>query len=136
LQKRSASAIGGVGVGRRRCGRPGLWPQAAAAATLAAAGLVGGYSAAYTSPALASMADEAASASASASMAAPDAGQASWIASLMPLNAAVGGLVGGAAVERFGRKYTVLATGPLFIVCESSSFSFHWPIADPKNQTR
>ena len=36
----------------------------------------------------------------------------------MPLNALIGGIVGGSIVERFGRKATIMATGPPYILCK------------------
>lgn len=36
----------------------------------------------------------------------------------MPLNALIGGIVGGSIVEHFGRKTTIMATGPPYILCK------------------
>ena len=36
---------------------------------------------------------------------------ASWIGSILPLAALVGGVTGGPLLEAFGRKITILATG-------------------------
>ena len=36
---------------------------------------------------------------------------ASWIGSILPLAALVGGVAGGPLLEAFGRKITILATG-------------------------
>ena len=44
----------------------------------------------------------------------------------MPLNALIGGIVGGTIVEYFGRKTTIMATGPLYILCKLlSDFGFN-----------
>ncbi|KAK9507821.1 hypothetical protein O3M35_007595 [Rhynocoris fuscipes] len=71
--------------------------------------MVVGFASAYTSPALESMKE-------------PGSGlniteqQASWIGSLMPLSALLGGIVGGPLIETLGRKKTILMTAvPLFI---------------------
>jgi len=45
--------------------------------------------------------------------------QASWIGSLLPLGALVGGIAGGSLVEILGRKTTILATSVPFIFCKS-----------------
>ena len=42
--------------------------------------------------------------------------EASWIGSLMPLAALAGGLSGGVALEKFGRKTTIMATSVPFMV--------------------
>lgn len=44
--------------------------------------------------------------------------QGSWIGSLMPLAALIGGMAGGPLIESIGRKTTILATGIPFIICE------------------
>ena len=41
--------------------------------------------------------------------------QASWVGSLMPLAALGGGLFGGTAIEKIGRKKTILGTALPFI---------------------
>ena len=38
---------------------------------------------------------------------------ASWIGSILPLAALVGGVTGGPLLEAFGRKITILATGSI-----------------------
>jgi MFS family permease len=42
--------------------------------------------------------------------------EASWIGSLMPLAALIGGFAGGPLLELLGRKLTILLTAPPFIV--------------------
>jgi len=42
--------------------------------------------------------------------------EASWIGSLMPLAALIGGFAGGPLLEYLGRKMTILLTAPPFIV--------------------
>lgn len=44
--------------------------------------------------------------------------QKSWIGSLMPLSALIGGIAGGPLIETIGRKTTILATAVPFIVCK------------------
>lgn len=39
----------------------------------------------------------------------------------MPLNALVGGIIGGTIIERYGRKKTIMATGPPYILCKNIS---------------
>lgn len=97
------------GASRKSRGR--LFPQVLASLALAIAALIEGYSSGYTSPALASMTH------ANSSIPVNDQ-QASWIGSLMPLNALIGGIVGGSIVEKFGRKATIMATGPPYILCK------------------
>lgn len=41
----------------------------------------------------------------------------------MPLSALLGGVFGGSVVERFGRKTTILATGPPYILCKSTVYN-------------
>lgn len=94
-----------------RKSRGRLFPQVLASLALAIAALIEGYSSGYTSPALASMTQ------ANSSIPVNDQ-QSSWIGSLMPLNALIGGIVGGSIVEKFGRKATIMATGPPYILCK------------------
>lgn len=42
--------------------------------------------------------------------------QASWISSLMPLCALIGGLLGGPMIEYIGRKMTIMSTSVLFVI--------------------
>ncbi|XP_037089041.1 facilitated trehalose transporter Tret1-2 homolog [Pollicipes pollicipes] len=83
--------------------------QVMAALAVSVGSMLVGFTAAYTSPAL-------------ASMQAPDSRlkitdtQASWIGSLMPLSALCGGLVSGSLIERLGRKITIMATGLPFML--------------------
>ena len=91
-----------------------LLPQIMASLVLAIAAMIEGYSSGYTSPALASMKHENSSIPI-------DSHQASWVGSLMPLNALIGGIVGGTIIEKFGRKFTIMATGLPYILCNQSS---------------
>ena len=93
----------------KRQSRARLLPQVLASLTLAIAAMIEGYSAGYTSPALASM-------TRSGSSIPVDDQQASWIGSLMPLNALVGAITGGTIIERYGRKKALMATGPPYIL--------------------
>jgi facilitated trehalose transporter len=86
-----------------------LFPQVLASLALAIAAMIEGYSSGYTSPALASMT------SPNSTIPVNDQ-EASWIGSLMPLNALLGGIVGGTIIERYGRKKTIMATGPPYIL--------------------
>lgn len=62
-----------------------------------------GFSSAYTAPALVSMHHN-------SSDIKPTPQEESWIGSLMPLSALVGGLIGGLMIEFLGRKKTIMAT--------------------------
>ena len=96
-----------------------------------------GFTAAYTSPALASI-DAAANASlealddlnstANSSFSTPltvTEEQKSWIGSLMPLSALVGSIIGGYLIDALGRKMVILICGPPFIVGERSLANTH-----------
>ncbi|XP_014254936.1 facilitated trehalose transporter Tret1-like isoform X2 [Cimex lectularius] len=80
-----------------------LGRQGLAAVTVSICSAVVGFSSAYSSPALASMNQ-------------PESRlhitlqEASWIGSLMPLCALLGGVLGGPLIESFGRKMTIFAT--------------------------
>ncbi|CAB3239916.1 unnamed protein product [Arctia plantaginis] len=67
-----------------------------------------GFSSAYTSPALASMLN-------STDINVTEE-EASWIGSLMPLAALVGGVAGGALIDYIGRQRTILLLAPPFFV--------------------
>jgi facilitated trehalose transporter len=54
--------------------------------------------------------------------------QKSWIGSLMPLSALIGGIAGGPLIETIGRKTTILATAVPFIVCKYLTQNA-WPSA-------
>ena len=54
--------------------------------------------------------------------------QKSWIGSLMPLSALIGGIAGGPLIETIGRKTTILATAVPFIVCKYMTQNV-WPSA-------
>ena len=80
-----------------------------AAVSVSLGSLVVGFTSAWSSPAIASLQAPASSISVT------DA-EASWIGSLMPLAALAGGLSGGVALEKFGRKTTIMATSVPFMV--------------------
>ncbi|XP_023712857.1 facilitated trehalose transporter Tret1 isoform X3 [Cryptotermes secundus] len=84
-------------------------PQVMAALSVSLGSMVVGFASAYTSPALVSMAEP-------NSTVQPDLQQKSWIGSLMPLSALLGGIAGGPLIETIGRKTTILATALPFIV--------------------
>ncbi|XP_043196353.1 facilitated trehalose transporter Tret1-like [Amphibalanus amphitrite] len=92
-------------------GRRGKLPirQVIAALAVSVGSMLVGFTAAYTSPAL-------------ASMQLPDSRlkitdeQASWIGSLMPLSALCGGLGSGTLIEKLGRKITIMGTGLPFML--------------------
>jgi len=44
--------------------------------------------------------------------------KASWIGSLLPLGALLGGVIGGTLVEKLGRKACILVTAAPFIICK------------------
>ncbi|XP_018578883.1 facilitated trehalose transporter Tret1-like isoform X2 [Anoplophora glabripennis] len=71
-----------------------------------------GYSSAYTSPAQLSL-------EAHFNL---EEDKMSWISSLMPLGALVGGLCGGTFIEYLGRKWTILLTNILFLTAWTVSY--------------
>jgi facilitated trehalose transporter len=75
--------------------------------------LIVGLASAYTSPAIASMNEPN-----STLFIELEGEEASWIGSLMPLGALVGGILGGTLVEKVGRKRTILGTAIPFIFCK------------------
>ncbi|XP_076658649.1 trehalose transporter 1 isoform X2 [Halictus rubicundus] len=83
--------------------------QVLAALSVSLGSMVVGYSSGYTSPALVSMRDNATS-----TFEVTDQ-MGSWIGSVMPLAALVGGIAGGPSIEYLGRKNTILGTAPPFI---------------------
>ena len=84
-----------------------LFSRAALAVSLGS--LVVGFTSAWSSPAIASL-------QAPASPITITDTEASWIGSLMPLAALAGGLSGGLALEKFGRKTTIMATSVPFMM--------------------
>ena len=80
-----------------------------AAVAVSLGSLVVGYTSAWSSPAIASLQSDQSTISVTDS-------QASWIGSMMPLAALLGGLTGGVALEKFGRKTTILSTTLPFIL--------------------
>ena len=80
-----------------------------AAVAVSLGSLVVGYTSAWSSPAIASLQSDQSTISVTDS-------QASWIGSMMPLAALLGGLIGGVALEKFGRKTTILSTTLPFIL--------------------
>ncbi|KAJ9593350.1 hypothetical protein L9F63_015054, partial [Diploptera punctata] len=83
--------------------------QVLAAISVSLGSMVVGFASAYTSPALASMAKMNGTVQ-------PTTQEASWIGSLMPLSALIGGILGGPLIEMFGRKTTIAATAVPFII--------------------
>ncbi|XP_021940958.1 facilitated trehalose transporter Tret1-like isoform X2 [Zootermopsis nevadensis] len=84
-------------------------PQVLAALSVSLGSMIVGFASAYTSPALESM-------DAANSTVHPDMQEKSWIGSLMPLSALLGGLAGGPLIETIGRKTTILATALPFVI--------------------
>ncbi|VVC32843.1 Hypothetical protein CINCED_3A000285 [Cinara cedri] len=84
-------------------------PQILASLTVSLCSMVVGFASAYTSPALPSMNSPGSTLSVSEE-------EGSWIGSLMPLAALIGGMAGGPLIESIGRKTTILATGIPFII--------------------
>ncbi|KAJ8923788.1 hypothetical protein NQ315_010370 [Exocentrus adspersus] len=82
-----------------------LKKQLLAAVAVSWVSMIIGYSSAYTSPAQLSLEQEFRI----------GGNEMSWISSLMPLGALVGGLCGGTAIEYLGRKWTILLTNTLFL---------------------
>lgn len=68
-----------------------------------------GFSAAYTSPALASLDSPGSTMNVTEE-------QKSWVGSLMPLSALTGSIIGGYLIDALGRKMVILLCGPPFIV--------------------
>ncbi|KAK7069795.1 Sugar transporter [Halocaridina rubra] len=68
-----------------------------------------GFSAAYTSPALASLSND------NSTMNVTEE-EKSWIGSLMPLSALTGSIIGGYLIDALGRKMVILLCGPPFIL--------------------
>ncbi|GLH14423.1 facilitated trehalose transporter Tret1-2 homolog [Gryllus bimaculatus] len=83
----------------------GLGRQMFASVAVALGSMLVGFSSAYTSPALVSMAEPNSTLSVTPS-------QGSWVGSLMPAAALFGGMAGGFLIEWLGRKTTILATAP------------------------
>ncbi|XP_031769007.1 facilitated trehalose transporter Tret1-like isoform X2 [Galleria mellonella] len=79
-----------------------------AAVAVSMGSMIIGFSSAYTSPALVTMEN---STTISVSKE-----EASWVGSLMPLAALVGGVVGGPLVDYIGRRRTILFTAPPFFI--------------------
>lgn len=86
-----------------------LVPQVLAAISVSLGSMVVGYAQGYTSPALVSM-------NATDSTLRVTLQEASWIGSLMPLAALIGGMAGGPLIETIGRRATILATAVPFIL--------------------
>lgn len=83
--------------------------QVLAALSVSLGSMVVGFASAYTSPALVSMRDNA-----TATFEVTDQ-TGSWIGSVMPLAALIGGIAGGPSIEYLGRKNTILGTALPFI---------------------
>jgi facilitated trehalose transporter len=88
-----------------------LCPQIMAAISVSLASMVIGIASAYSAPAIPSMNE-----ANSTLWIELDGEEASWIGSLMPLGALVGGIIGAAPVEKLGRKRTIMATAIPFIL--------------------
>ncbi|XP_026826777.1 facilitated trehalose transporter Tret1 isoform X2 [Ooceraea biroi] len=83
--------------------------QILAALSVSLCSLMVGYSSSYTSPALVSMrANDSSNFEVTKQM-------GMWIGSLMPLNALIGGIIGGPCIEYIGRRNTIIATAFPFI---------------------
>ncbi|CAG7836084.1 unnamed protein product [Allacma fusca] len=91
--------------------RTKLWPQVLASVSVSLGNMIIGLISAYTSPALASMSSPNSTLHISI-----DGDEASWIGSLMPLGALIGGIIGGALIEKLGRKKTSIVTAIPFIL--------------------
>ncbi|KAF6208564.1 hypothetical protein GE061_017022 [Apolygus lucorum] len=83
--------------------RGGFLKQGLAAFAVSLYSAAVGFTSAYTGPALVSM-------NQTSSTVQPTDQEASWIASLMPLSALLGGIFGGLLIEAWGRKGTIMAT--------------------------
>ncbi|KAK8737587.1 hypothetical protein OTU49_004551 [Cherax quadricarinatus] len=83
--------------------------QVLAAVSVAMGSMAVGFSAAYTSPALASLS------SANSTINVTEE-EKSWIGSLMPLSALTGSIIGGYLIDALGRKMVILLCGPPFIL--------------------
>lgn len=85
-----------------------------AAIAVSLGSMIIGFGSAYTSTAIPTM-DAALN---STIVIAADGVEASWIGSLLPLGALLGGIIGGYLIETFGRKTTILGTAFPFIMCK------------------
>ncbi len=48
--------------------------------------------------------------------------QESWIGSLMPFSALIGGIIGGPLIESIGRRTTILSTALPFTICKYTAY--------------
>nr|CAD7411544.1 unnamed protein product [Timema poppensis] len=85
------------------------WSQVMASMSVSLGSMVVGFASAYTSPALVSMSE-------ANSTITIDDQEKSWIGSLMPLAALIGGICGGPLIEIVGRRTTILGTAIPFIL--------------------
>lgn len=83
--------------------------QVIAAVSVSIGSMAVGYSAAYTSPALASLSSPNSTLNVTEE-------EKSWIGSLMPLSALTGSILGGFLIDSLGRKMVILLCGPPFIL--------------------
>ena len=83
--------------------------QILAALGVSLGSMIVGFSSAWSSPAIASLMEPGSRIYAGEE-------QASWIGSLMPLTALVGGILGGFLLENMGRKSTIVSTALPFIL--------------------
>ncbi|XP_075238550.1 facilitated trehalose transporter Tret1-like isoform X2 [Lycorma delicatula] len=86
-----------------------ILPQLLAAISVSLGSMVVGFSSGYTSPALVSMGSNSSSIHVTET-------EESWIGSLMPLCALVGGIAGGPLIHTIGRRTTILSTAVPFIL--------------------
>ncbi|XP_026731363.1 facilitated trehalose transporter Tret1-like isoform X2 [Trichoplusia ni] len=84
------------------------WRQILAALAVSMGSMIIGFSSAYTSPALVTMMNS--------TEISVTQEQGSWVGSLMPLAALVGGVIGGPLVDYIGRRRTILFLAPPFFL--------------------
>lgn len=89
--------------------RPNYLPVVLASLTISLGSCAVGYSTAYTAPALPSMN------SPESDIHVTDV-EGSWIGSLMPFSALIGGILGGPMIESIGRRTTILSTALPFTI--------------------
>ncbi|XP_058803815.1 facilitated trehalose transporter Tret1-like [Phymastichus coffea] len=95
---------------QRRRNRPYYLTQVLAAFSVSIGSMVVGFASSYTSPALVTMKDN------TTTSFLVDETTSSWIGSIMPLSALVGGIVGGPLIENVGRRNTILSlSAPFFL---------------------
>ncbi|XP_054266186.1 facilitated trehalose transporter Tret1-2 homolog isoform X4 [Macrosteles quadrilineatus] len=85
-------------------------PQVLAAISVSLGSMIVGFVSSYTSPAIPSMKDQ------PGALGHITENHESWIGSLLPLFAIFGGMIGGPAIDRIGRKTTILLTAFPFLL--------------------